>query len=235
MKKIMPHLFIAALGGLLVWGYMKYQKDVGRLSAKLEMADSSLSISKTNEGYWQTQAKALEVDRDFLISTYEGKIKSLTDNPKIKHVTTVKEVKTVINDTVIVEVPKVVPLVVEDLDKEGTISLDKLVTGKLGEYKDDWIELEVWYDGLFYSFPYTVKDSITIISSTKKKLFKPNELTVSAISHNPNSKVKTLSEMTLKERSKKYGLSVFGGVGLTRSFKFEPVIGIGLTRRLISF
>lgn len=234
MKKIMPYLLLVVLGGLLVWGYVKYQSDVGRLSAQLEMADSSISLTKTKAGYWQAQARAIEVDKNFLVSAYEGKIKNLTDNPKIKHVTTVKEIKTVIKDTVRIEIPNVVPILVEDLDTDGE-ALGQVTTGLLGNYKDEWIDLEVWYDGMFYSFPHTVTDSVTIISSTKKQLFKPNELTVSAISHNPNSQVRTLSELTIKERSKKYGISVFGGVGLTRQFKFEPVIGVGLTRRLISF
>lgn len=229
MKKLLPYLAIIALLILLGFGFNKYRVDTNRLQAQISQYDNDLSITRNKLGLIQTQAASIEADKKFMQDHYESRILALTNNPKVRHIESVKEIKVVVKDTVKVEVPKT-----EFVDVIQKIN--ELNPGTIATIDDRWLTMDVIYDGLFFTFPYESRDSITLIDSRKKRLFRPDETTITAISHNPNSRITGLTSLSVKNRARRLGVGPFVGFGWDgTTLKPEVVLGLGVSYQLISF
>lgn len=117
-----------------------------------------------------------------------------------------------------------------------TVRYDSISTPAFS-YSDKWINLSGYFLRDFrVRVDYSVTDSISVTQYWKKEpgisgLFKPSVIYTDVISENPNSTIRTLKSISIREKQRRFSI----GPQIGYSFPGGASIGIGLSYALIRF
>lgn len=210
MKITRLHLII--LGIIILAAYFFYvynrnqQKVIQAYQAKEYLTQDSLFELKTINGKLLAEKDVLLLDHKEAVAELSSELDSI--KIKYKNLESVTKVKTV--------------------TKYGITIPDTVTTI---EYKDRWIGYRATRIDNGLKLDIQTFDSLSIYTHWKKHLFKADELTISAVSHNPHNTILGLSSIKVKARQKRF--SIGPHVGLDVSGK--ATVGISLQYSLVRF
>lgn len=79
-----------------------------------------------------------------------------------------------------------------------------------------------------------IVNEITGVFNERRKFLKPNTIEFELTNHNPFTKTHSMQSFVYKPKTKRYGVSIVVGYGLSSS-GLSPFAGVGVTRDIVSF
>jgi hypothetical protein len=102
-------------------------------------------------------------------------------------------------------------------------------------FKNQWWDLTITSGKDTSSIEGTVTNEFDVWFERKKRLFKPNQLTVKWRNNNPYSSTTELRSWSQSVKQKRFGLGIYAGYGITSDLKPRPSFGVGISYNLITF
>lgn len=195
----------------------------------LKSQQDSVKIWKNNSGKWQASAYQGAAEKSIILKVHGSELadlrKDITGLKKnmsnLQSVTSVAlthvgEIKTGVHDTLIV-------------------NNNVYDTAKTFKYSDRWAKINGFVLKDTAILKYKFYDSLSIVNYRKKKgihIFRPDEMQIDVISHNPNTSISGLTSYRVKPKEKtRFVLGPFAGV----DFRGKLTIGFGVTYKIIQF
>lgn len=198
-------LFLALL--FLYQCKSQIEADNDSLSNVINYKTDSIKITRDKLNRSVATRQALEANVEHLKQSKDTEIKAL-----LKEVSKLKNLHSITKTTI-----ATTGTIKGKLEPKEGIYKDRVIIGsRMYTYSDKWLTLAqvIKQDSIFTT--YTVTESLILGWEWKRKnVFKPYQLVVTATSENPNSTVKDLQAITIKEKKKKWfettGFKIFIG------------------------
>lgn len=200
------------------------------LTDTYNQSQASLKIWRNKDSTSQASLRAAMIDKEIIDLAHNKELDGVRKKVKglersLKNLQSLTTVGSTTSGTVITKI--------------DTVTVDSISTPSFA-YKDEWVTLSGYFlrsDSV--SIDYSVRDSILIAQQWERApgffgLFKPKILRTDVISENPNSTIKTLKSIAIREKPRRFSLVAVGGYGLYQG-GMGPFIGFGLGYSLIKF
>lgn len=174
-------------------------------SASLEQvyAEQSDEIKtwKDEAGKYRSQKMAAEVDLKTAKKHYQAEIDGVYHDMHVKYrnLKALVQVNTKTADTITLEKPVYI---------KGDTIRDSIFI-----YRDVWADFIATMDSASIDLRYTVRDSLAFVSHYKRTGLFKKQLFIDGVSHNPNTKIVGIKNISIGKPSNRFGLTVGPSVG----------------------
>lgn len=216
-KNIIPYLIIAGLLFLLIRQCSETRESNEINETTVAYLTDSISYYKNEIGQIIAEKSALKGEKaelEILLSNTSGKLADLTE--KFNNIDNAGEIETIVE--------------IDTLEIRYTDTIGYV-------FSRDWAKNDKWYH---------ISGKSTQKGVTIEKLTIPNTLSfvvgekdgnyrIEAVNSNPYITTTGLDAYSLSVPKKRFGISLYAGMGISENFTFAPQIGVGVTWTFIRF
>ena len=233
-------LVIIVLASISIRSCYQSNQEIKEITRNNEILNEKVEKWQDESGKWRAKARTATGTIETLRVTHQNRLDSIVKEYKIK-ISDLKQSTSIGTQTDIdVSIPLESisePVVMQGETYDSTLEKVESLSDRPFRTSNKWYDIRGVVKQNSVDLKINVFDSLSVITYWERdKFFKPKELKVQATSYNPYTSINYIENIEVSEnKPSRFGIVVYGGIGLGNSLNFQPNIGIGIGYTLWQF